>query len=273
MTPEDQWHINSVKDNYHTLNLSFEQAEQIYKFEEDNRNYSEKYHFSTWEESDYELSTFRKILHPEQFTIFEQSVKETIENYQQSLIEQDEKNLKEIECNKEIIKYYEEQFLPEFFKDPVLYGFQWFWTDRTKIDFLKAEYKNFLTDLKKRILTDHFRHSRTFAPNEFEVALLRHNVLYLWPDYYSFEEQMDEPTKAIAAYLKEKLSYFLEKYDELITSKLQALEIFQKEIFDKYHKDDLGGWHTTIERKTKPEEEGEYRGMCLLLLNREKYGC
>ena len=34
MTPEDyQWHINSVKDNYHTLNLTFEQAEQIYKFE------------------------------------------------------------------------------------------------------------------------------------------------------------------------------------------------------------------------------------------------
>lgn len=57
MAPDDyQWHINSGKDNYHTLNLAFEQAEQIYKFEEDNRNYSEKHHFSTWEELDYELS-------------------------------------------------------------------------------------------------------------------------------------------------------------------------------------------------------------------------
>jgi hypothetical protein len=69
-----------------------------------------------WE---YELSTFRKILNPEQFAISGQKMKGTVENYQQSLIEQDKENLKEIEFTKETIKYYEEQFLPGFFKDPV----------------------------------------------------------------------------------------------------------------------------------------------------------
>jgi hypothetical protein len=260
MTPEDyQWHINLVKDRNHALNLTFEQAEQVYKFEEEKSIYSEKHYFSTWEELDYELSTFRKILNPEQFAIFEQNVKETVENYQQSLIEQDMVNLKEIEFHKETIKYYEAQFLPEFFKDPVLYGFQWLWKDKAKIDFLKAEYKKFLNDSKKRILTDHFRHRRTFSPNELDVALLRHKVSYLWPDYYSFKVQMDEPTNAVAEYLRQKLTYFLEKYDEFILSQLQALQAFNNETYDKYHEERGGGWHITIESKTSPEEEREYR--------------
>jgi hypothetical protein len=51
MTTEDyQWHINLVKDRNYVLNLTFEQAEQVYKYEEDKRLYSEKHYFSAWEE-------------------------------------------------------------------------------------------------------------------------------------------------------------------------------------------------------------------------------
>ena len=274
MTPEDyQWHINLVKDRHHDLSLTFEQAEQVYKFEENKTNYSEKYYFSAWEEWDYELSTFKKILDLKQFSIFEQYLKEAVESYQQSLIEQDTENLKEIEFNKETIKYYEEQFLPDFFKDPVLYTFKWLSTDSAKIDFLKAEYKKFLDNSKKRILTDHFRHNRTFKPNQLEVSLLRHKLSYLWADYYSFKAQMDDPTKAVAKYLNQKLKYFQEKYDEFIESKLEALRVFNKVNFDKYHGECRGGWHTVIVGQTSPDEEREYRVMCLLLLDREKYGC
>ena len=274
MTPEDyQWHINLVKDRNYALNLTFEQAEQVYKFEEDKNIYSKKYYFSTWEEWDYELSTFKKILNPEQFAIFEQSMKDAVENYQQSLIEQDIKNVKEIEFNKETIKYYEEQFLPDFFKDPVLYTLHWLSGDKAKIEFLKAEYKKFLDDSKKRILTEHFRHNRTFKPNELDVSLLRHKLSYLWPDYSSFKAQMDEPTKAITEYLKQKLKYSIEKYDEFIVSKLETLKIFNKENFENYHNESNEGWHTIITRQTSPDEEKEYRAMCMLLLDREKYGC
>lgn len=200
-------------------------------------------------------------------------MKDAVENYQQRLTEQDTENLKEIEFKKETIKYYEEQFLPDFFKDPVLYTFHWLSVDRAKIDFLKAEYKKFLGDSKKRILTDHFRHYRTFKPNELEVSLLRHKLSYLWPDYSSFKAQMDEPTIAITEYLKQKLKYFIEKYDEFIAGKLVALTIFNKESFGKYHGENRGGWHTTIIEQSNPDEEREYRAMCVLLLDREKYGC
>lgn len=274
MTPEEyQWHIDLVMDRNHVLGLTFEQAEQIYKFEEDKSTHSEKYYFSTWEEWDYDVSTFKKILTPGQFSIFEQNMKEVIENYQQSLIDQDKESIKEIEFNKETIKYYEEQFLPDFFKDPVLYTFNWLSADRAKIDFLKAEYKKFLDNSKKRILSEHFRHNRTFKPNELEVSLLRHKLSYLWADYSSFKAQMDEPTKAIVEYLKPKLKYFQDKYDEFIVNKLEALRIFNKENFDKYHGESRGGWHTVIVGQTSLEEEREYRVMCLLLLDRQKYGC
>ncbi|MEO6720796.1 MAG: hypothetical protein ABIN67_10525 [Ferruginibacter sp.] len=273
MTPEDyQWHINLVKDRNHALNLTFEQAEQVYNFEEDKSIYSDKQFFSTWEEWDYEFATFKKILNPEQFAIFQQNIKNAVESYQQSLIEQDIENLKEIEFNNETIKYYEEQFLPDLFKDPVLYTFPWLSGDKAKIDYLKAEYKMFLDDSKKEILIQHFRHNRIFKPNQLEVSLLRQKLSYLWPDYSSFKTQMDEPTKAIAEYLMHKLKYFIEKYDEFIVIKLEALKVFNKENFDNYHGESRGGWHTIIGQPT-PDEEKEYRAMCLLLLDREKYGC
>lgn len=59
MTPEDyKWNINLVKDRNYALNLTFEQAEEVFKFEQSKSSYSEKFYFSTWEELDYELSTF-----------------------------------------------------------------------------------------------------------------------------------------------------------------------------------------------------------------------
>lgn len=61
MTSEEyQWHINLVKDRNHALNLTFEQAEEVYKYEQDKDIGSEKLYFSTWEEWDYELSSFKK---------------------------------------------------------------------------------------------------------------------------------------------------------------------------------------------------------------------
>ena len=94
MTPEEyQWHINLVKDRHHALNLTFEQAEKVYKYEQDKDTYSEKHYFSAWEEWDYELSTFKEILNAEQFRNYETFLNESIRRYQQNLIELDnEKN-------------------------------------------------------------------------------------------------------------------------------------------------------------------------------------
>ena len=44
------WHVNLVQGRYQYLNLTYEQAEKIYKYEQDKDTYSDKHFFSAWEE-------------------------------------------------------------------------------------------------------------------------------------------------------------------------------------------------------------------------------
>lgn len=54
MTPEEyQWHIKLARSRYQYLNLTYEQAEKIYKYEQERDTYSDKHFFSDWEEWDY----------------------------------------------------------------------------------------------------------------------------------------------------------------------------------------------------------------------------
>jgi hypothetical protein len=271
MTHEEyQWYVNLVQDRYQYLNLTFEQAEKIYKYEQDKDTYSEKHFFSIWEEWDYELTTFSEILNDDQLVNYQTFIKEIIQRYGQSLIEQDGKKANEIAFNEDLINFYETQFLPDFFKNPFL-GFGWLSIDRAKIEYLRTEYKRFLNDSKKAILTSHFRHNRTFMPNELKASLLRHKLSYILPDYTSFKHKMDEPTKAIAQYLQKKLRYLPDEMEELLTRKFQELKEFNDGNFKKHH-GDIGGWHVVYGHMT-PEEEKEHRTMTILLLDKEKYGC
>lgn len=271
MTPEEyQWYINLVRDRYQYLNLTYEQAEKVYKYEQDKDTYSEKHFFSVWEEWDYELTTFREILNDDQFKNYETFLKENIQRYEQSLIEQDNEKANKIAYHEELINFYETHFLPDFFKDPFLH-FGWLSTDRAKIEYLRTEYKRFLNDTKKGILTSHFRHNRTFKTNELKASLLRHRLSYILPDYTSFKHQMDEPTKAVAHYLNTKLRYLPDTTEELLTRKFKELKQFNDTNFKKYY-GEIRGWHVIMGQLTD-EEEKEHRTMTLLLLDKEKYGC
>lgn len=270
MTPEEyQWYIKLVQDRYDNLNLTFEQAEQVYKHEEEMGTYSEKHYFSAWEEWDYELTTFREILNDEQFKNYETFLNENIQRYEQSLIEQDNERTNDITYHEELINFYETRFLPDFFKDPFL-RFGLLLNDKAKIEYLRTEYKRFLNDTKKEILTSHFRHNRTFKPNELKASLLRHKLSYILPDYVYFKHQMDEPTKAVAHFLKTKLCYLPDTVEQLLTGKFNELKDFNESNFKKYHSD-ARGWHVVV-RQLTDEEEKEHRTMTLLLLDEKKYG-
>ena len=97
----------------------------------------------------------------EQFPVFEKHCLEAVEAYCQQLINEDENCLNEIEFFKEKIKYYKEQFLPGLFKDLYFSSLLQLSGERAKLDFLKAEYKNYLNNSKREILTNHFRQYRT----------------------------------------------------------------------------------------------------------------
>lgn len=269
MTPEEyQRQINLVKDRHHALDLTFEQAEKIFKYEQDKDTYSAKHIFSEWEEWDYELTTFKEILNAKQFNNYENFLKETIHRYEKCLIEQDNKGGKDIAYYEEYINFYETQFLPDFFKDPYL-RLGILSAEKTKIEYLRAEYKRFLNDTKKELLVIHFRHNRIFKPNELKVTLLRHKLSYIFPNYSYFKPQMDKPTKAIAYYLSSQLRYLPDHIEELLTKKFGELKNFNERIFNKYYSNTA--WQVVFGKQTAEEEE-EYRRMALLLLDEEKYG-
>ena len=271
MTPEDyKWHINLVKERHHALNLTFEQAEQVFKYEQDKNINSEKHYFSVWEEWDYEITIFRQILTVDQLKGYEEYMNENIKRHEQWLIEQDNEKTNEIAFTQEMLTYYENVFLPDFFNDKFIFSIPKLHSDSVKIGFLKSEYKVFLNDIKKQILTEHFRHNRLFKPNELQATLLRHKLLYLWPDYSFFKQSSDEATIAVMDYLKKRIR-FPEQTEDLLKKKLAELDSFSDKNIKKYYSD-RKGWHVVISQ-LDPEDEKEQRVMTLLLLDKEKYSC
>jgi len=273
MTPENyQWLVNLVRDRYQYLNLTYEQAEKVYKYEQERDTYSEKHYFSAWEEWDYELTVFNEILNDVQFKDYKTWLNENIKRYEQSLIDQDTEKANEIFYYEEQINFYETQFLPDFFKEGLLtVRITLNLNDKTKVEYLRAEYKRFLNDTKKVILTSHFRHNRTLQPNQLKISLLRHELSYMLPNYIAFKHQMDEPTKAVALFLEAKLGYFSDKFEELLAPKFKELNDFHDTLFKKYYSN-TGGWTIIIERSTD-EEEMQHRIMTVLLLDENKYRC
>ena len=266
MTPEEyKWTIDLVQQRYQYLNLTYEQAEKIYKYEQDRDTFSDEHFFTVWEESDYELTAFREILNGEQLKNHETFLNESIRGYEKSLVDQDNEKTNDNAHLLELINFYETQFLPDIYKDPFL-RFGWLSRDIAKIQYLRTEYKRFLDKTKKSILTNHFRHNRTFRPNELKTSLLQHKLSCIFPDYFSFKQQMDEPTRAVSAYLTAKILNLPDETEKLLTRKFNELKDFNESNSRKYY-NNIGGWHVVTDPLT-PQEEREYRNMALLLLDR-----
>jgi hypothetical protein len=269
-TEEYQWHIKIVKGRFEYLNLSFEQAEKIFKYEQDKDTYSDSHFFSVWEEFDYEYSVFREILNEKQFMKYRIAQKENINRYEQSLIEEDNRLANQFNSHIELLDFYETKFLPDFFRDPFLIHFGPITGDYAKVVYVKAEYKRFLNDSKKKMLTNHFRHSRIFKPNELKISLMQHKLSCIFPDYASFKGQVDQPTKAMLDYLITRFRYLPEKTVTFLAGKFNQLKEFNKANFKKHFGDDLG-WHFEMP-KPRPEEEIEHQFMTLMLLDKDRYG-
>jgi hypothetical protein len=269
MKPEEySSEVEYVKDRYHTLKLTIEQAEKVYQFESDKDTPSDKHYFSVWEEWDYQLTAFREILNDEQFRKYEELIEENAKDYERSLIKEDSEKASDISYHQELLEFYENQFLPDLLNSPLI-DFSW-WNDKSKIEYLKGEYRRFLNDSKKEILTTHFRNCRTFKPNELKLSLLRHKLSCVLPDYEHFKHHMDQPTRAVADYIKTKTEYLPRELEHLLIKKYEALKEFNDKKVKQYFADLPNAWHVVI--ASTDAERNEYRSMGLVLLDKEKYG-
>ncbi len=278
MNPEEyKWHISIVKDRFGYLNLTFEQAEKVYLHEKEKSTYSGKHFFSAWEEWDFDLSIFRKILKKDQLNDFKKEQIESIKNYEKFLIENDKPSDTEINFTKELIEFAENKFITDIFKnEKLLRFFSYLKTsnDSSKIEYFKKEYKKYLNDKKKELLTLHFRYNRSFKPNELELALLKHQLLYIIPEYTFFKRKMDKPTKAIADYLEDKSQYLIDTEEKTITELFLEFKKFSQKCFEKYYgKVSSADTYVIKAPDLSSNQKMINNTMTLVLLDEEKYGC
>jgi hypothetical protein len=93
MTSEEyKWTINLVKERYHLLKLSFQQAEKVYEFEKEKDFSSPKYFLSAWEEYDYMFDTFHKFSMKSSLRNFSCGIMKTLKNINSILSKETKSN-------------------------------------------------------------------------------------------------------------------------------------------------------------------------------------
>jgi hypothetical protein len=266
---DNEWEIEALQTRYKAMNgieLTKDQAERVFVYEQEKNSGSSKYFFSTWEELDYEEVKFKEILTSSQFESYMSERPGYLKQIEESLIENDKQYVPQLNATKESLVYYKDILIPSLRKNLMVFSTV-FNSEKEKVDFLKSEYKKFLTDAKKQILVEHFRHSKTFQPMLLQLSLLRHEEICLFPDYFSFKGSFDTPTKAVSDFLLEKLSRISENLADALKQTMDELREFNAANTAK-HIGELSGWHTTLPANNKTEEL-----MFAVLLDPEKYIC
>jgi hypothetical protein len=263
----NEWEIGDLQNRYKAINgieLDTIQAEKILTYEAEKNFSSSKYFFSIWEELDYEGANFKEILTDTQFESYISQRADKLNQIEQSLIENDKQYLPQLNTAKERLEYYKNIFVPSIQKNHMLFR-SVFNADKEKVDFLKSEYKKYLLETKKQILVNHFRHCKTFQPVILKLALIRHEEMCLFPDYFSFKANMDYATKSVADYLKEKISRISDEFSEALKVDMDKLKEFNKNNTAK-HIGEVKGWRTSLAANNKQEKL-----MFIILLDQGKY--
>lgn len=261
--------IKFVQARYHQLNLSSEQAEKVLKFESMKESHSPTHAFSAQEERDFEYSIFREILSGEQMAAYRRQVAEQKQMYIERLVDQDNANKIWAEQMREKIDYLKTTLIPSILFDRSQMILSLI-ADRSKVDYLKANYRSFLHDRRKQILVDHFRHNSTYAPVRLKSILSGHYAYCLLPDYVAFEKWMDEPTRSVAEFLEAKLPRKTSEITEFYLGKLNESKAFAEQIKKKYYRH-IEGWHVWAPDPLFEEVENKNWLMSMLLLDRNAY--
>lgn len=250
---------------YSHLNLSFEQAEQVYRFERERDAPSDTHHFSYWEEQDYMLDHFIRILSPAQLTTYKQEAAESIRHYEAELVRSDGEQAKWAAHFRELADRYKHTFLPAWFRDQVQAGLTPF-LEKEKITYLRAEFRKYMDEEKKMILVNHYRHNRLFKPQLLQTSLWLHECNRLLGQYAGFKAKMDPATRAVADFLLEKYRIYAERGANFFLAKQEELTMIQKNLkaANPSEGKSIEGWHITI--TATPQEVHEQRIMQLLLM-------
>lgn len=268
---EYQLEVEAIQDTYHYLELTFEQAEQVLKYETIRKGTFSKHMISVWEDWDYELLIFEGILNENQKIRFEDVRKQFHARHVEVTTKQDEESARWTDFHRAVIDYLKNSLIPSLLKQPSPAFPPAFHEDQIKIDYLKASYKVFLHERGKEAIVQHIRFSKTFAPNRWKQTLLAHYTKCLLPDYWAFECAMDAPTRSVAEYLKARLYHRSVEVVEFQSQKWREFKEFNRLNYEKFS-EPIPGWHSETLNPFSEKDEMVHWAMSLLLLDKNAYG-
>lgn len=140
---------------------------------------------------------------------------------------------------------------------------------------MKAEFKSYLDEKHREILSNHFRHSRGFQPNTLKEKLLTLKLEAMYPDFPTFEKKMDDITKSVVEFLKYPPALF-ELSKKKMSATLESLVTFRQKAWEdeiKWYKE--AGSHSFnryLEDTRSEEDRNKELYFSLLLVDKDYYG-
>jgi hypothetical protein len=266
---EYSWYREVMENNYRIPYLTDDQVDKILQYEKEKAHFPSDQFFSLWEEAEYERYVFKPFLTDEQWKVYNTRVDQNIQFNEKSFIDRDGDLLPEIKRQEERLRFYEDLFVPGISSDPKILINIISLKEQSKINYLKDEYYRYLNSNKAKILVDHFRYYRGLQPNQLKLSLILHKISCVWPDYTSFENHMDKPTKSIAGFIKEMIKINPGQFFPLLDKQYKLLHKYSSHLSGTSI-DDIPGWHT-VQEAPSPIKENEAMIMNFLIYDKVKY--
>jgi hypothetical protein len=251
---------------FKAFDLTVDQAIAMHEWEQQLQVLNLNESLSLWEEEDYLFDALNSVLTDQQKLHLAPWRLESIHRVERSLMEVDQRNVESVTYNQSVFAFYKEKLFPLIVKNlqsnlllatPHLH----------KIELLRNEYRRHLSKTRIEVISSHYRHSRTFQPNDLKQRLYRHRVRYLFPQFRF--ESMDEATRSVAVFLVKAFQSLPNMMRELFDEIEAETELFYKSMQAMPHQG-LSGWHTTIVESL--EDKQTQRTLFVLLFDRNAYG-
>jgi hypothetical protein len=246
MAPEiDDWQLRMIQKQYADLDLSPDQAAQVWRWQERPRPAagSDVESFSYWEEKDYEADELHKFLDEDQFERYLDDQRKAVAEHEQQLRDDDGKEATELAFQQEWIDWLEGKYLIDFCSAAV--GRVQFPLEREKIEYLQKEYAKFLLEARHNGTALHYRNSRRLQPNLLQITLLYAERMRLLPDYPAMMRWADDALRAVVDFVLEKYRPLIREHADFFVESAEQLSQYTKELRQRYFNvSAMPGWRT-----------------------------
>jgi len=212
---EYKWLVNLVRERNPHLNLSFEQAKNIYEYEETDFEFT-----TVWKEIDRDKQFMKSILTENQFQIYLKDLTQRIKRQEESINNDEKRTIKEIEFLKQHKQLIQEEYLPPILEISTEFNKCFSISDKNKLSVIQKKYKEAIIVERETTKIELFNHYKNLNPKVYLEWELRVDIDTLIPNPNIFSKRkrfhpvLNDSKNLIKKY-HDEINLFLEKSLEI----------------------------------------------------------